>query len=64
MENEQCDFPKCKNPYSIKYIKKHICYMHWEQLCDLDNAAAQKILKKIGLIRNTHGNVEAIKEKG
>ncbi len=54
---EKCDFPKCKNYDYIQYINKCICDAHWEQLCDADPKTEKRLLKKIGLVRNSSGKV-------
>lgn len=57
---EQCDFPRCRHSSDFGYIGKGVCAIHWEQLCNADDNTEKKLLKKIGLVRDTSGTVVPI----
>lgn len=59
MDN-QCSFPRCKNPADCGYIGQDICYTHWIQLCEADSKTEKRLLKKIGLVRNCGGAIVTI----
>lgn len=58
--NNQCDFPRCRNPASYGYIGREICVEHWAQICNANPRLEKELLKKIGLIRNKSGAVVPI----
>jgi len=60
---ERCEFPRCKYYPNITYIGHSICDEHWKQICESNKKSEQKLLKKIGLIRNNNGSVVSITEK-
>ena len=43
------------------YIGREICNDHWEKLCESDSKTENRLLKKLGLIRND-GVVVCIKD--
>lgn len=49
---EKCDFPKCRNIADMGYMGRDICNDHWEKICESDGKTENKLLKKIGLVRN------------
>lgn len=55
-----CDFPRCKQYAVMGYIGRNVCYHHWDQLCSSSRKDEQKLLRKIKLKRNKHGEVEQI----
>lgn len=57
---EKCEFPRCRRYAEVGYIGRGICIDHWTQLCGSDGKAEQKLLKKIGLVRNKMGAVVQI----
>lgn len=55
---EQCEFPRCKHSPFLTLVERPICQMHWQQLCTTSTDAEEnKLLKKIGLIRNSEGGI-------
>ena len=58
---EKCDFPKCKYLVDMRYIGRGICNDHWERLCEADSKTENRLLGKIGLVRNG-GFVVCIKD--
>ncbi len=63
MNNQQCDFPKCKNLTELVYIGRNVCNKHWEQLCEVDSKTEKRLLRKIRLVRNDGGVVVPIKRR-
>lgn len=59
---EQCDFPRCRHPSDFGYIGREICDEHWCELCEADSKTEKRLLKKIGLIKNSSGSVVLIME--
>lgn len=61
MEEERCDFPRCKKfaDFGYVYIGRNICWQHWEQLCNASSGSKieRGLLKKIGLVRDKSGVV-------
>lgn len=60
---EQCKFPRCKCYTELWYIGRDICAAHWKQLCEADGKTENRLLNKIGLIRNDSGTVVSKGEK-
>jgi len=60
-----CDFPRCKNPGNIQYLKSVICTFHWDKLCKEFAKGQQQennLLKKINMYRDKDGIVRPINE--
>jgi len=57
---DHCDFPRCKNLSDLGYIGHWVCNKHWVELCEADDKAAKRLLKKIGLVRNKSGAIVPI----
>ncbi len=58
---EQCAFPRCKNLSDYEYIGRDICEIHWGLLCEADSKTEKRLLKKIGLVRDSNGSVVQIR---
>jgi len=57
---EQYELPKCKGYTEVWYLGSYIYSAHWQQLCDADDKAKKKLLKKIDLVRDESGAVVPI----
>lgn len=49
---EKCEFPRCKNPTDLRYMGRDICNDHWVKVCEGDSKTENRLLKKLGLVRN------------
>jgi hypothetical protein len=54
---EQCSFPRCGQLSNHTYMGRGVCVTHWIKLCDADSSKENKLLRRIGLVRNKHGEV-------
>lgn len=57
---DACGMPRCRQPTSLIYYGRQLCWQHWTTLCDGGNTA-EKILDALGLVRNSAG---VVVEKG
>lgn len=61
-----CDFPRCNNEGTIKYLHSDICAHHWDRLCNEFNKGQRQennLLKKINMYRDKNGMVRPISKQ-
>ncbi len=60
---ERCEFPRCRQPAALTYLGHGICDHHHEMICaaaDESRASENRLLGKIGLVRNDQGTIVPI----
>lgn len=61
IDDYECSFPRCKKPLEIIYLNHaNVCKDCWAKLCeayDKGRTQENRLLKKIGLVRNKEGEV-------